>query len=463
VHRKAVLEGLPPEQQPIAEHVLRGGIPAVRQAVEKQNEAARAEGRPEVPADALVAMAEQLLPGLRTAEWRDRAEAALGDLDELDLRDLRSVVAAADTAGKDDESRQLAAKLREGLAARVEQEQAAWLEELTTTLADGRVVRALRLSSRPPKAGARLPADITARLTEATSAALTAETAEDRWATVLDALSFSPVHLAVIPVSSPEKPGDDLLAAVRKASARLPQIAAMFGVEPAPSAPAGRRPSRGRGKSGGGPGKGGPNQGRPGSAKPAGSGASSGGRPVPPPPPMPAGSAPATDAASTAAPAEAAVTDEVAAATSPGSPAAEADAPSTSDAAPVPEAAPPASAPEAPHEAGPVDAVGAPPVEDLSVPAQAAGTDPADVPAVNDAAPQPEPAPPASAPEAPHDDAPAVAAETTQPEVLPSVADSSVPSAADEVVPADAPVSNDAAPQPEPAPPASAPEAPHNP
>ena len=45
----------------MAEQILRGGIPAVRQAVEEQNAKAREEGGPEIKADALLAMAEELL------------------------------------------------------------------------------------------------------------------------------------------------------------------------------------------------------------------------------------------------------------------------------------------------------------------------------------------------------------------------------------------------------------------
>ena len=104
-HRKAALAELPAEQQPVAEQVLKGGIPAVRAAVAKQNEQARAEGKPEVKADQLVDLAEKLLPRLRAAEWRDRAEAAMADLEELDLRDLRSVIVAAEGAARDDETR----------------------------------------------------------------------------------------------------------------------------------------------------------------------------------------------------------------------------------------------------------------------------------------------------------------------------------------------------------------------
>ena len=51
VHRAAVLDALPPEQRPIAEQVLRGGIPAVRQAVEQQNASLREQGGTEVKAE----------------------------------------------------------------------------------------------------------------------------------------------------------------------------------------------------------------------------------------------------------------------------------------------------------------------------------------------------------------------------------------------------------------------------
>jgi len=240
-HRNAALAALPAEQKPIAEQVLRGGIPAVRQAVEKQNETNKAEGKPEISPAPLLQLAEQLMPSLRSAEWRDKAESALADLPELDLRDLRSVVVASDAGARDDESRALAEQLKAGLAQRVESEQAAWLTEISDLLAGGRAVRALRVSSRPPKAGAPLPAELAAKLTEAAAASLTAETGQDRFATVLDALAFSPVRTQVTPIGIPAEPTPELVAAVKKVAARLPQIAALFGIEataPSKSKPA---------------------------------------------------------------------------------------------------------------------------------------------------------------------------------------------------------------------------------
>ena len=46
-----------------------------------------------MPEATVLKMAENLLPQLRVADWRDRAEAAQRQLVHLDLRDLRSVVA----------------------------------------------------------------------------------------------------------------------------------------------------------------------------------------------------------------------------------------------------------------------------------------------------------------------------------------------------------------------------------
>ncbi len=97
-------------------------------------------------------------------------------VDELDLRDLRSVVttAADPVVARDDATRELAAELREALDRRQNEEHEQWLADITAALDVGRVVRALRLSSRPPKAGVRFPPELASRLAEATTAALTA-------------------------------------------------------------------------------------------------------------------------------------------------------------------------------------------------------------------------------------------------------------------------------------------------
>jgi hypothetical protein len=229
-HRQAILEGLSEEQRPLAELLLQGGMPALRQAIDRQRDEAKVASQPALHPQPLLELAEQLLPRLREAEWRDRADAAMKDLDELDLRDLRSVVTAAETGARDDDARALAESLRSGLTHRLEREQAEWMTELAELLRDGRIVRALRLSSRPPKAGALLPADIAGQLAEQASAALTAEISVQRWGTVLEAVAFSPVRQRVAATSIPDSPPAELKSAVQKLADRIPVIASQFGV-----------------------------------------------------------------------------------------------------------------------------------------------------------------------------------------------------------------------------------------
>jgi len=307
-HRQAALNLLPELQHQLAEEVLKGGVPGVRQAVDRMNDKAVAEGMPKIKTEPLVSLAERLAPSLKAAEWRDRADAALAGITEIDIKDIRSVVVAADSAARDDETRALADQLREGLTARVDAEHRKWLDELAENIQEGRTVRALRHSSRPPKAGAPLPPDMAERLAAAASASLTSEVTQDRWATVLDAIAFSPVKGLVVPEGVPATPNDQLLAAVRKHAAKVPAIAALFGVE----APAARKK----------------------------------GRRTPPPPPKPAAGAPV------AAPAEATPAEATPAAATP------VDEAPTADAAEVePPVESPKPAETAPEAAGtPVEA-----------------------------------------------------------------------------------------------------------
>jgi hypothetical protein len=241
-HRNAMLETLPEEHRPIAEQVIRGGIPAVRQALAEQNEGLKAAGQAEITTGGVLALAEALLPKVRVAEWLDRAEGAQSDLAELDLRDLRSVVVAAEdpTVSRDESTRALAAELKAALAQRQDSEHAEWLTDITQALDIGRSVRALRLSSRPPKAGVRFPAELAVRLAQATTETVNAEASSDRWVAVLEALAFSPIRNQVVPPSVPAAPTAELMSSVKRFARQLPAIAAMFGLE-APAA-AGKKP-----------------------------------------------------------------------------------------------------------------------------------------------------------------------------------------------------------------------------
>ena len=232
-HRSAVLGVLSDAERAVAERALQGGIPAVRQAVKEQNQRLRGEGREEIPERPLVEMAESLLPRLRVAEWLDRADAAVADLEELDLRDLRTVVAASEdpVVARDESTRELAARLRDALIAKQEKELALWFADIDAAIGVGRVVRALKLSSQPPKAGVRFPAELATRLAAAANSNLTADALPDRWVAVLEAVAFSPVRGQVAVDAKPAQVSDELTATVKRLGGLLPQVATLFGVE----------------------------------------------------------------------------------------------------------------------------------------------------------------------------------------------------------------------------------------
>lgn len=234
VHRSAVLDQVPAEQRPIAEQVLRGGMPAVRQAIEAENTKAKAEGRPEVNSAALTSLAEELLPQLKAAEWMDKAEAAKAQASEISVRDIRAVVSGADAVARTDEARVLASELREVLDRRTTEERDNWVKEIETAIGEGKSIRALRLSARPPDPQAKFPPELLDRLKTAAENSMSPDTPADRWITVLDAVANSPVRRTVEPKGLPETPGEALLSAAKQAAGRIPALAKLLGVSMPP-------------------------------------------------------------------------------------------------------------------------------------------------------------------------------------------------------------------------------------
>ena len=254
VHRDALIASLPPEQQPIADQLFRGGIPAVRQAIIDQNASLKASGGTEIQAAPLLALAEDLLPKTRQADWLDSAAAALQSADSLSLRDLRAVVTQSDGIAKDDAAREMGAKLREALTARVEGERTTWVNDIEGAIADNKLVRAVRLSGRLPDPGAKLSPELVAKLTAETNAQLSPETPAERWAALVEAAAEAPFRRDIVPSGLPAHPTESVLATAAQASNKIPSLLKLLGltIPPPPKAK------------------------------------SASGRPVPPPPPRPA-------------------------------------------------------------------------------------------------------------------------------------------------------------------------------
>lgn len=252
-HRQAVLAELTPEHRPIGEALLRGGIPAVRAALDEHNASARAAGLPETPVEATLRIAEDILPKVRIATWLDRAEAAVKLEETLPLKELRAVIAAADRSAKEPRVHELLASLSETADRRATQETAAWMAEIEAALEAHRVVRALRLSARLPDPTARLSPELLERLAQAASEEMTPETPPDRWMVLIDAVAQSPVRRQVQPSGFPPEGPQELLELAREHANRIPALASLLGVTiPPPPRPdilaLVPRPQRGTGK-----------------------------------------------------------------------------------------------------------------------------------------------------------------------------------------------------------------------
>ncbi len=240
-YRNAALAELPPEQLPVAEQLLKGGIPAVRQAIDEQNTRARAESRPEVTPGPLLSLAEQLLPRINLASWKDRAASARAAGKDVPLRELRSIVASASTVTLDDEGTEMATALRTALDQRVTALRERWVERITSALDDGRTVEAVRASIRPPEPSARLSSELAVRLAGAAGAAMAADTPPAEWLALLEVVVESPVRRTVKPAGLPTDADEAVLTAARQASGYVPELARLMGI-PIPPPPGPRRP-----------------------------------------------------------------------------------------------------------------------------------------------------------------------------------------------------------------------------
>ena len=229
-HRDAWLATLEPERRAIAERLANEGIRAVRQATQEESESAAGQEAKESGemAEARLTVVEEVFTGLRAADWRDRAEAARGVTDDIDLRDLRSVVAGTPQHIASDEVRSLADELRRNLAARVDREHSAWIADLGSLLRKGRVITALRVSQRPPKTGTPLPESLAGTLRESAASQLNADAEDDLWVRMLEAAAQSPIRLVLTARSLPAEPSERLLRTVRRFGDRLPALRIQF-------------------------------------------------------------------------------------------------------------------------------------------------------------------------------------------------------------------------------------------
>jgi len=244
IFRNAFLATLSPEQLPVAEQLLRGGMPSVRAAVAEQNKNATAQGRPTIDPATIDRIAEDLLPKTTLAMWKDRAAGALSAGKELRLRDLRAVVTSAKTTTLDDEARAQLKELQTMLSAKLEVLRTQWNEKLDAAMKDANLAEALRLVARPPDMSTRISSEVASALVAGVSAALTAEQDVAVWSELVTLTVETSIRRNVKPLGIPADESAKALA-VKNAGA-IPELAKLLGMKvpppPPPTRPA-RRPA----------------------------------------------------------------------------------------------------------------------------------------------------------------------------------------------------------------------------
>ncbi|MHB1208631.1 MAG: hypothetical protein ACYC1I_02860 [Acidimicrobiales bacterium] len=241
-YRNALLATLSPEQLPVAEQLLRGGMPAVRTAVAEQNKNATAQGRPTIDPATIERIAEDLLAKTTLALWKDKAAGAIGAGRELRLRDLRAVVTAAKTVSLDDEGRSQLKELQSNLSARLEVLRTQWNERLEAAVASKNVPEALRLVARPPDMSTRVSAEMATKVVTITSEALTSDLDVAKWQEIVNLTVDTSIRRNVKPVGIPNDDACKALA-VKNAGA-IPEFAKLLGMKVPPPPPPTRTPRR---------------------------------------------------------------------------------------------------------------------------------------------------------------------------------------------------------------------------
>jgi len=212
---------LPDLHKPLAREVLSRGIPNLRKTLKDME-------LPEGFDVEILQYAEKVNKQLKTAEWQDRADAVLKNAKDIDLRDFRSVVAAGGQWARSDELSGIQSQLETSLRERIDFEHKQWLSEIKKAIEEGKSVRALNLSSHPPKPGTPLPENLMDPLVDLANNSLDSDTASHRWSVVVQAVAFSPIRLKVVPKGIPEPISDELVDTIKKLSDRIPNISGLF-------------------------------------------------------------------------------------------------------------------------------------------------------------------------------------------------------------------------------------------
>ena len=244
VHRNAFLATLTPEQLPVAEQLLRGGLPAVRTAVAEQNKTATAQGRTTVNADAIDRIATDLLGKANLAMWKDRAAGAQSAGRDLRLRDLRPVVTSAKTVNLDDEARTMLKDLQAQLTSQIEILSTEWLAKIAAAIESKNALEALTLAARPPEFRMQVASESAAAIAALASESLNENVAPAQWIALVQAAVASPMHRTIKPTGIPAD--ETCRNEAIKVAGAVPELAKLLGMRVPPPPPRTVTPRRPR-------------------------------------------------------------------------------------------------------------------------------------------------------------------------------------------------------------------------
>ena len=244
VHRNAFLATLTPEQLPVAEQLLRGGLPAVRTAVAEQNKTATAQGRTTVNADAIDRIATDLLGKANLAMWKDRAAGAQSAGRDLRLRDLRPVVTSAKTVNLDDEARTMLKDLQAQLTSQIEILSTEWLAKIAAAIESKNAIEALTLAARPPEFRMQVASESAAAIAALASESLNENLAPAQWVALVQAAVASPMHRTIKPTGIPAD--ETCRNEAIKVAGAIPELAKLLGMRVPPPPPRTVTPRRPR-------------------------------------------------------------------------------------------------------------------------------------------------------------------------------------------------------------------------
>jgi hypothetical protein len=229
VKTDSFLETLSAQEKPIAELLIKGGMPSVRNAIKVQNEQAKANNLPEVAEAALLAIAEKLMPEVRKMQWLDRANSALEAGSKCPIRELKSLLASVDL--KDETIKTILSQLKGLLKEVVEQQIKNWKEDMTKASEAGDIKRSLELLSSPPDRTATLDSNILEVMVKAVNDKFRSDLDPDNWIELVESLANSTLRTKITIEKIPFDATEATLATAKKYSGFIPSLAPLLGLK----------------------------------------------------------------------------------------------------------------------------------------------------------------------------------------------------------------------------------------